>query len=330
MTMLCELRTLLFTEQPARAQLLNLRASWQRIIAGHPYPPPVLQTLGELVAASALLSASLKFNGSLILQIKGDGPIRLMVAECSSELGIRATAMFDPQADWAYYPCFRQQVNANGQGRFVMILDPKDRLPGQHPYQGIIALEGDTLASTIENYMLQSEQLQTRLWLGCNADMACGLLLQQMPDDGGHTLQVAPLDAAQAAEALSDPLENWTRLTTLAETLKTEELLAVDTATLARRLFWQEAHNTLTVRHPVFRCTCSREKVGRMLRSLGEAEVNDALAEQGKLEISCDYCNTGYAFDAVDCKALFVGNTDLVPDNHPNGENGAPSGSQLH
>ncbi len=303
----CELRTLLFTEQPARAQVVRLQATWQRIIGGHPYPPIVQRMLGELVAASTLLSASLKFNGSLVLQLKGDGPIRLLVAECSSELGIRATAMFDPAHRFDDTASFNAMVNATGQGRFVMILDPRDRLPGQQPYQGIIGLEGDNLSQTIENYMQQSEQLQTRLWLDTDASCASGLLLQQMPGDGG-------ILSAKPSSELSpgDLAEHWMRLVTLSDTLKPGELLAHEPATIAHRLFWQEPHQTLAVRQPVFHCTCSRDKVARMLRSLGEAEVMDTLKDQGKIEVNCDYCNTAYAFDAVDCKALFVpGSSDF-------------------
>jgi molecular chaperone Hsp33 len=299
--MSCELRTLLFTDQPARAQVVRLQSTWQRIISGHNYPAQVQRMLGELVAASSLLSASLKFNGSLVLQLKGDGPIRLLVAECSSDLGIRATAMFDPKHSFEDGASFHSLVNAGGQGRFVMILDPRDRLPGQQPYQGIIGLEGNSLAQTIESYMQQSEQLQTRLWLDSNESNACGLLLQQMPGDGGI------LAASQASERpAADPAEDWPRLILLSDTLKPGELLQHEPGTIAHRLFWQEPHQTLAVRQPVFHCTCSREKVARMLRSLGEEEVADALKEQGRIEVNCDYCNTLYRFDAVDCKALFV------------------------
>lgn len=317
--MSCELRTLLFTEQPARAQVARLHATWQRIIDGHNYPVQVQRMLGELVAASTLLSASLKFNGSLVLQLKGDGPIRLLVAECSSELGIRATAMFDPAYNFAQDATFNTLVNATGQGRFVMILDPRDRLPGQQPYQGIIGLDGNSLSETIENYMQQSEQLQTRLWLESDESAVSGLLLQQMPGDGG-ILAVKP----QSDPGGSDPAENWMRLVTLSDTLKPGELTTQEPATIAHRLFWQEAHQTLAVRKPVFHCTCSREKVARMLRSLGEPEVMDALQEQGQIEVNCDYCNTIYRFDAVDCKALFIpGSSDFQTAEHASDKSGA-------
>lgn len=311
--MTCELHTLLFTEQPARAQLVQLQAAWQRIIQNHNYPPAVRQMLGELVAASALLSASLKFNGSLVLQIKGDGPVGLMVAECSSDLGLRATAVFDRDYQYDDGMTYQSLVNTGGQGRFVIILDPRDRLPGQQPYQGIIALDGDTLAQTIESYMQQSEQLVTRLWLSSSVSHAAGLLLQQMPEDGG-VLTHTPLASTPTTDA--DREDAWPRLITLSETLQAEELLGTTPGTLAHRLFWQEPHQTLSVRTPVFKCGCSREKVANMLRSLGEAEVNDAIKEQGNVDVNCDYCNTRYLFDAVDCRALFVegsGNSASAP-----------------
>lgn len=324
--MSCELRTLLFTAQPARAQLVNLQASWQRIIQDHAYPTAVRRMLGELVAASTLLSASLKFNGSLILQIKGDGPVGLVVAECTSDLGLRATAMFDRQASIADDASFQDLVNAGGKGRFVLILDPRDRLPGQQPYQGIIALQGHSVADAIEEYMRQSEQLQTRLWLQGDDQRVSGLLLQQMPNTGGVTsVQDGSSSAAQPGEqagdiahAHSSTESDWDRLVLLSNTLKPGELNDTDTATMAKRLFWQESHQTLLVRQPQFRCTCSRDKVTSMLKSLGEQEVNEALAEQGTLTVNCDYCNTAYGFDRVDCAALFSNRLFISDENSDN------------
>jgi molecular chaperone Hsp33 len=320
--MLCELRTLLFTTQAARAQLVHLQASWQRIIQGHHYPPAIERMLGELVAASALLSASLKFNGSLVLQVKGDGPVSIVVAECSSELGLRATVMFDKDACIADEAGFQELVNAGGKGRFVLILDPKDRLPGQHPYQGIISLQGDSIAQTIENYMMQSEQLQTRLWLQARGNSVAGVLLQQMPETGGMLdVQITQSEAQPDIKGI-DPQTNWDRLIMLCNTLKPGEMLDTDPGTMVKRLFWQEPHDTLNIRNPIFRCTCSRDKVSRMLKSLGETEIREALEEQTHLTIHCDYCNTAYEFDAVDCMALF---TDSVID-----ANVKPGQSGLH
>ncbi len=302
--MTCELRTLLFTEQPVRAQLTQLTQSWRRIIENHDYPSSVQTMLGELVAASLVLSASLKFNGSLILQIKGDGPVKLVVAECNSELGIRATAMFDKTTSISPDADFKALVNESGKGRFVIILDPKDRLPGQQPYQGIIEITGNSIAQAIEGYMAQSEQLQTRLWLQADSNTAAGLLLQQMPSTGG-------IVSAQTAQPESTTIPEssetaWDRLLMLSNTLKQQELLENPSDVIAKRLFWQEPHETLAVRQPSFHCTCSREKVARMLKSLGEQEINEAIVEQTVLSVNCDYCNSKYEFDAVDCAALFI------------------------
>jgi molecular chaperone Hsp33 len=302
--MTCELRTLLFTEQPVRAQLTQLTNSWRRIIENHNYPPAVQNMLGELVAASLVLSASLKFNGSLILQIKGDGPVKLVVAECNNELGIRATAMVDKSLDIPADADFKSLVNVGGKGRFVIILDPKDRLPGQQPYQGIIEITGNSIAQAIEGYMAQSEQLQTRLWLQADAQIAAGLLLQQMPSTGGMaSVQTAQPESTRIQE---DTQSAWERLLMLSDTLKAQELLEHTSEVIAKRLFWQEPHEILAVRHPNFHCTCSREKVARMLKSLGEAEITEAVEEQTVLSVNCDYCNSKYEFDAVDCAALFI------------------------
>lgn len=283
-----------------RGELVEISSTWRQILSRRDYPQPVKALLGEMVAAAALLSANLKFNGAIVMQIHGDGPVRLLVVECDSQLHLRATAKLAENVQIDDGATLRQLVNANGEGRFVITLDPQDKLPGQQPYQGIVPLDGDDVASVIEHYMLRSEQLETRLWLAADDTVSRGLLLQKLPGQGGlsHS-EAAPLTDDEALEA-------WNRISMLGATLQRDELLRTDIETLMRRLFWEETVRVFEPRHPDFRCTCSREKVGNMLKMLGQSEVESAIEELGSLEIDCDFCGQHYAFDKVDCMQLFI------------------------
>ncbi len=288
------------TRSPVRGEIVSLAATWRQIKERHDYPEPVLKMLGELVAASALLSANLKFNGALIMQIHGDGPVRLLVVECNADLTVRATVKLSSNQPIADDATFTDLVNAGGEGRFAITLDPRDRSQGQQPYQGIVPLEGDTVAAALEGYMRRSEQLHTQLWLAADGEHANGLLLQKLPLEGGGTSTVFDPDAETRAE------EVWERAITFANTLERDELLGVDPPTLMRRLFWEE---TLAVYDPVpcaFRCSCTRERVAAMLVSLGEREVDDTLVEMGGIHVDCEFCNKSYDFDRVDCAQLFA------------------------
>lgn len=292
--MMDTLQKFLFENASVRGELIELSETWQQVQTRKEYPAPVRTLLGEMLAAAALLSANLKFNGMIVMQMHGDGPVRLLVVECDSELQLRATAKLAPDAvidDDATLP---QLVNVHGNGRFAITLDPKDKLPGQQPYQGIVPLDGDSVAVVIENYMLRSEQLDTRLWLAADRDVSRGLLLQKLPKEGG------------TGAPLADDAETWNHAVTLASTLRREELLSTDISTLMHRLFWQETIRLFEPSHPGFRCSCTREKVGNMLRMLGQQEVESALAELGELAIDCDFCGQHYAFDKVDCTQLFA------------------------
>jgi molecular chaperone Hsp33 len=288
------LQKFLFEGAPVRGELVELSVAWQHVLARCSYPPAVQNVLGQMLAAAALLSANLKFNGVIVMQIYGDGPVKLLVVECDADLRLRATAKLRDAVEIADDTPLSELVNISGQGRFVITLDPRDKLPGQQAYQGIVPLDGDSVATVIENYMLRSEQLDTRLWLAADASVSRGLLLQKLPDHGGLAI---PLD---------DQTEVWDRSVVLASTLKESELLSTDIATLMRRLFWEETIRVFDPKQPQFYCSCNREKVGNMLKMLGQAEVDDALAELGKLEIDCDFCGQHYEFDRVDCTQLFA------------------------
>lgn len=288
------LQKFMFENTAVRGELVELSETWKQVQARIEYPKAVKTLLGEMLSAAALLSANLKFNGALIMQIHGDGPLRLLVVECDSELHMRATAKLTPDAVIKDDATLSQLVNIHGHGRFVITLDPKDKLPGQQPYQGIVPLDGDSVASVIENYMLRSEQLDTKLWLAADEHVARGLLLQKLPNEGGIDV---PHD---------DELEAWNRTVALASTLGTVELLSTDIATVMRRLFWEETIRIFAPKHPHFQCSCNREKVGNMLMMLGQPEIESALSEMETLAIDCEFCGQHYEFDKVDCAQLFA------------------------
>lgn len=277
-----------------RGELVELSNTWQQVLARRNYPPAVTNLLGEMMAAAALLSANLKFNGVIVMQIHGDGPIRLLVVECDAKLQMRATAKLVPDTVVEDGATLAQLVNVNGHGRFAITLDPQDKMPGQQPYQGIVPLDGDNVAEVIENYMLRSEQLDTKLWLAADANVSRGLLLQKLPNHGGIGITE------------EDPLESWNRVSMLGATLRPAEMLSTDIQTLLRRLFWEETVRVFEPQHPSFVCNCSREKVGNMLQMLGQKEVDEAIAELGNVSVDCDFCGQNYAFDKVDCAHLFA------------------------
>ena len=280
---------------PVRGELVEIADAWRQVQALRSYPPAVSTVLGEMIAAAALLSANLKFNGSIILQIHGDGPVQLLVVECDASLRLRGTAKLQEDVQVADDASLQQLVNRHGEGRFAITLDPADKLPGQQAYQGIISLDGDSVATVIENYMMRSEQLDTRLWLAADEHIARGLLLQKLPDEGG----LAPSEVNADDDA-------WDRSVTLAATVSRNELLSTDIMVLLEKLYWEESVRVFEPRHPSFHCSCSREKVGNMLKMLGKEEVDSAIADLGELEIDCDFCGQQYGFDAVDCAQLFT------------------------
>jgi molecular chaperone Hsp33 len=249
--------------------------------------------LGELVAASTLLAANLKFDGSLLLQLQGDGAIALMVVECRADLSIRATVKMREQP-LPETSDLQSMLNPGGTARFVVVLDPPKHTPGRQIYQGIVPLEGNSVAQALEQYMLRSEQLHTRIWLAADALHCSGLLIQRLPLQGG---------AQQTVIETAD--ESWARAQHLAQTLTPTEMLATDQDTLLHRLFWQETLHVFESQPITWKCSCSVERVADMLRMLGKAEIDDILQTQGKIEVACEFCGLPYAFDALDTESLF-------------------------
>ncbi|MBC9908745.1 MULTISPECIES: Hsp33 family molecular chaperone HslO [Achromobacter] len=303
-----QLKKYLTEDRSVRIQAVRLDATWKAVQANHDYPPAITHLLGELVAASTLLAANIKFDGSLVLQIQGDGPIALLVVECRNDLSLRATVKMREGHEVPSDGNMQSLLNPGGNGRFIVVLDPQRKLPGQQAYQGIVPLQGDTVAEALQHYMKASEQLDTRLWLAADADHATGMLIQRLPYHGGS-------DAPALTE--QNAAETWDRACALAGTIKRDELLATDIDTLIHRLFWEEtlvAFDPLAVR---WHCPCTRERVASMLRTLGQEEINSILAERGQVDVACDFCGKPYKFDSVDCATLFSSGTAPSADEPP-------------
>ncbi len=309
------LHKFLFGGLPVRGMLVQLGASWReaqsRRAEQNAHPEPVRQLLGEMAAAATLMQASIRFNGALILQVFGDGPVKLAVAETRADMSFRATAkVVGPVAEGSLLAAM---VNLHGKGRCAITLDPKDRSGGAQPYQGVVGLRGDhgeplqALSAVLEHYMLQSEQLDTRLFLAADDQAATGLLIQRLPVEGEGNLE-----RAQREDEIGIN-EAFNRIATLAATVTRQELLTLDADTLLRRLFWEETVQRFEPQLPRFACTCSRERVSTMLQGLGQTEVDGIVAERGEVEIACEFCGAMYHFDAVDVGAMFTPPAHQLP-----------------
>jgi len=314
-----ELHKFIFDGMPVRGMLVRLTDAWQDILARRAantatgaYPAPVRQLLGEMAAAGVLMQGNIKFNGALILQIFGDGPVKVGVVEVQPDLSLRATC--SQVGEVAADATLSQMVNVHNQGRCAITLDPKDRLPGQQPYQGVVPLFGDqgekleNISEVLEHYMLQSEQLDTVMVLAADDQVATGLLIQRLPIEGEGNL-AGQIDSVER-EALLGRSEDFSRIAILAKSLKREEMLTLDAETILHRLFWEEPmarfEPLVGETGPRFACSCSHERVGNMIRSLGVAEAESIIAEQGQIEVGCDFCGAQYRFDPVDTATLFT------------------------
>jgi molecular chaperone Hsp33 len=260
------------------------------------------------------MQSNIKFNGALVMQIFGDGPLKLAVVEVQPDLSLRATAKV--MGDIAVATSFPEMVNQNNAGRCAITLDPKDKLPGQQPYQGVVPLFGDQREKlmqfnhVLEHYMLQSEQLDTTLVLAADDKTAAGLLIQRLPVMGEGNL------SARSTAADEDEIgrnEDYNRIAILAASLKREELLTLDADTILRRLFWEEPVVRFEPQTPRFACSCNRERVTRMIRSLGVTEADSILAERGEIEVGCDFCGQQYRYDPVDAAQIFTGTEQHMP-----------------
>lgn len=272
------LQRFLFDQLGIRGLLVHLDATQQALLQSHPYPAPVASLLGQTAAASLLLSGIIKFDGSLTLQAQGKGPLELVLVQATAKRTLRGMARW--QGDVPSGTLAEQF----GGGHLAVTIDPG---PDKDNYQGLVGLEGDTLATALEDYFQRSEQLDTRLWLSADGNRARGLLLQMLPGE------------------VKDP-DGWNRIGLLADTLTEQELRELPGQTLLQRLFHEEDLRLFEPEPVAFRCSCSRDRIDTTLRSLGQAEVNDMIAEQGSLSISCEFCNREYHVDAIDAAKLFA------------------------
>lgn len=287
------LQRFLFEDMPIRGGLVHLESTWRSVLDRHDYPDALRSLMGELCAAAVLLAATLKLQGSLVLQIQGKGPVKLLVVECASagELQLRATAK------WSGELSQHSVTELIGEGLFVITLDPKD---GNQAYQGVVALEGGSVAEILQNYMTRSEQLETRLWLAADGEYAAGMLLQRLPEDTRQSEQAEePVRHEQDADA-------WQRVGLLADTLTPQELLHEPPQTLIHRLYHEDDMRLFESQPIVFNCSCSRDNVGQMLKMLGRDEIHGILDERDTIEVFCEFCNQRYEFDRIDAELMFV------------------------
>jgi molecular chaperone Hsp33 len=316
-----QLHKFLFDGLPVRGMLVQLTDVWHEILKRRAanldtgaYPEPVRHLLGEMTAAAVLMQSNIKFNGALVMQIFGDGPLKLAVVEVQPDLSVRATAKVLGELDGSQ--TLSTMVNVKNEGRCAITLDPLTKLPGQQPYQGVVPLfddqrnKIDKFSDVLQHYMLQSEQLDTTLVLAADDKSATGLLIQRLPIKGEGNL------AAKASMADEDEIgrnEDYNRISILAASLKSEELLQLDADTILRRLFWEEKLIRLETLKPKFSCSCNRDRVSNMIRSLGADEVESILSERNDIEVGCDFCGQQYRFDAVDAAQIFTSADKQVP-----------------
>ena len=281
---------------PIRGNIVHLNNTFEQVLQHQTLPKVLKLALGELMAASALLSATLKMDGVMVLQLQSKGALKLLVVECSHDLYMRATAKWDEKLTNEMETLSFVELVKHGQ--FVITLDPGIG----EAYQGIVPIEGDTIAEMLQNYMLRSQQIDTSLWLHCDGESACGMLLQKLPN------------LPKLGEADADA---WNRVNILADTVTNDELKNLAPEALLTRLFSEENVRLFEAKPTQFRCRCSKAKVANMLRLLGMQEVESILAELGKINVNCDFCNKKYAFDALDVSHAFSENAVFV-DNKTN------------
>jgi len=287
-------RRFVFEKYPFRGQLVHLGPAWAAMMEHHDYPSNVRDALGEAVAAAALLASTLKFQGLLSLQLRGEGPMHLMLVECTDGLAMRAVARFREVPDT------RDLRELSGDGTLTVTIENEDT---PHRYQGIVPLAGGSMSECLREYFESSEQLPTRLWLRADAASASGLLLQRLPVPSRPT----GVTESGIGGVPEDEIEDaWRRVQLVADTVTADELAGLDDRDLLRRLFAEDDVRMFRSAPVYFRCRCSRTRVANMLRALGREEVDSVLEEFGQVEVRCEFCSRAYRFDAVDAAALFA------------------------
>lgn len=281
-----QLQRFMFEGQPVRGEFVQLEATWRTVLERRQYPAAVRRVLGEALAATALLAASIKLHGQLTLQIEAQGPLQLLVVQATAQRTLRALARYQEPFPLDDQPGLTLSQLC-GQGRLQLTIDQGR---GGEPYKGVVSLEEGSLVQALEAYFARSEQLPTKLYLAANGERASGLLLQQLPD-----------------EQDGDDSDLWNRVEQLANTLTEMELLELDSGHLLYRLFHEEDIRVLDADDWSFRCTCSQERTQGMLRTLEPEELRQLLLEQGgTVQVNCEFCGLAYRFDVVDIEALLA------------------------
>ena len=282
------LHRFVFSSGGVRGELVQLDASYRAVLHARNYPRRMAVQLGESLAAVSLLSATIKYRGSLILQIQSQGPLHTLVAQSTHAGTIRGLCRWNKASTVpASGPLY-------GEGRLVITLEPEQG----DPYQGIVAFESERLADSLETYFEKSEQLNTRLWLAANGTTAVGLMLQELP--------------GQSAEAA-----DWRSLNLLGDTLTQDELLTLDAETLLFRLFHEQGVRLLDSSPVAFRCQCSEARIANALRVFDRTELEQILQEDGRITVDCEFCNKHYAFDSVDLETLLSETVAAAPPSQP-------------
>lgn len=278
-------RRFVLEQHPIRGHCVRLARSWLELREHQQYPPAVQQLLGEAVGAIVLLAATLKFDGTLTLQLQGKGLVNLLVAQCTHDFKVRAMARHDPIGGEAGFR------SLTGDGQIIVTVESTDR---GSSYQGVVPIEGNSLAESLEAYFVQSEQLPTRVLLAATSGVVSGMLVQRLPGEGGkQSVDPAALEAA------------WMKADHAMAALNRTDLLEDDTESRLVKMFGADEVRLFGGQDVIFQCRCSRERVANVLRSLGAEEVRSVIAEQGACTVTCEFCQKPYKFDAIDVEQLF-------------------------
>lgn len=274
-----------FESLPVRGEIIHLSRTWRRMIGDHDYEPIVRATLGEAAAATGLIAQSLKFDGSVTLQIQGNGDLRMLVMQCTDDLELRGMASPAPHVTARSFDELVQDAHC------AITIDS-----GERPYQGIVEVNRDSFSASLENYFARSAQVPSHVALLCDDELSGGMLLQKMP---GQAI---------------DP-DDWTRLGLLAKTLTRDDFTRDSGLDLIGKLFNEDDVRVYEGKPVIFKCRCSQERAEDVLRMLGADEINAALEEQGRLEVTCEYCGRMRRFDSVDVSRLFADNVIRGPES---------------
>ena len=285
-------RRFVFERYPIRGHSVRMSRAWLSLREHQDYPPAVQQLVGEAVSAAVLLAATLKFDGTLTLQLQGKGLVNLLVAQCTHDFKVRGMARHDPPAsrEEGETAGFRSLA---GDGQVVVTVESTDR---GSSYQGVVPITGDSLAESLEAYFVQSEQLPTRVLLASTPGVVAGMLVQRIAGVGGKQV---PTDPAALEEA-------WMKADLAMQALTPASLLTDDVEPLLLRMFGDDEVRVFSGHDVVFECRCSRARVANVLRSLGQEEIRSVIAEQGAVTVTCEFCQKPYQFDPIDAEQLFA------------------------